>query len=183
MNKTFKKILSASFICFLLLSAFTACSKDDEGQPEKKVATVEVAYRITLTDATKSALQDAFDLTVSYWNMDGELVSMPFSSGVEWTMALSLIEFPADFGIGIRITPKENLSAFTQETVRDLDLSYSVSANSMAQDGEILGKGVSRMGVVKKKDMPVLEFAESDNPVITGELYYKVDKEGYIVSK
>lgn len=68
MNKTFKRILSASFICFLLLSAFTACSKDDEGQPEKK-------------------------------------------------------------------------------------------------------------------DMPVLEFAESDNPVITGELYYKVDKEGYIVSK
>lgn len=179
MKKNLLWMMAAILFCGAVM---TSCNKDDDkiSEDATKVKTVEVNYRIKISDATKTSIQKAFTFTIEYYDQTGNLVSVePLKYGnAEWNSSFNITQFPGKFGVRVTAALKADLSAIGDGELFDIVYEYVVNGKPSNTDGEYLAV-LGKNGTVNYPQLDVKAVA-ADNEKFVDTFFFTVDANGNI---
>lgn len=133
---------------FLALAAVAmltvGCSKDDNnetsggGSGETFVAErVEMTYKLTLDTASIGALREGYDLTIDYYDADGQIKSSTelTPDNLTWEKTVTGTTFPAWYGFRYRLTPKADLSGVDEGAKFNFICNFSINGACYSTTG------------------------------------------------
>ena len=150
----------------------------------EKTKIMEVGYNIELSEATVTAIREAFDFTVNYYNENGEVIQrtpFKYSKGTQWGITFSIMEknFPAKGGMTITLTPKADLSAIADGTTYDIDFTAENNAQLKNRNDEFIGNPFIQSKNFKIEGVDVKALANNDENIEVS-LFFDIDADGTV---
>ena len=136
------------------------CSKDDNnetsggGSDDTFVAErVEMTYKLVLDTTTIGALREGYDLTLDYYDADGQIKSSTEITPDHLTFEKTVTgtTFPAWYGFRYRLTPKADLSGLEEGTKFNLVGTFSITGACYSTSGRkvnlIENRNIHKIGI------------------------------------
>lgn len=139
---------------------FVGCKKENNtnnggnGGDDTFVAErVEMTYKLALDTATIGALSEGYDLTIDYYDADGQIQSSTEIAPDHLTFEKTVTgtTFPSWYGFRYRLTPKADLSGVEQDAKFNFVGTFSINGACYATNGRkvnlVENRNIHKVGI------------------------------------
>ena len=150
---------------FLALAAMTVlavgCGKEENnengggngGNDPFVAERVEITYKLVLDTTTIGALRDGYDMTLDYYDADGQIQTSTdiTPDNLTWEKTVTGTTFPSWYGCRYRLTPKADLSGLEENAKFNFLGTFSISGACYSTNGRkvnlIENRNIHKIGI------------------------------------